>query len=290
MRPADKSKCIHVLLSLVELKERTQCPLGIIYVCSREGSVEVLYLGVPSAKLVLLVRQMPQSEVNVWVAGASAYVTGMNTTASVRMLRPFVAQQMSHLVGTGDVSVEMQSGCSRISLLGHQCTTYHCPFCILVQIGLSVVCPGILASPLILRNVSTSLGKRRHLVKVLLSLVTLDVFADGSLSFCFMSLMGWVILIQCKVFLNGSIMPSSTGCCPYYLTPILSWASLEPSLLPLSRMVCPTAITKTFLSCPVTGTPASVPYSMSGVFVYVMMAELGSLGPHVIRALKKVFK
>ncbi len=29
---------------------------------------------------------------------------------------------------------------------------------------------------------------------------------------------------------------------------------------------------------------------MSGVFVYVMMAELGSLGPHVIRALKKVFK
>ncbi len=138
MRPADKSKCIHVLLSLVELKERTQWPLGIIYVCSREGSVEVLYLGVPSAKLVLLVRQMPQSEVNVWVAGASAYVTGMNTTASVRMLRPFVAQQMSHLVGTGDVSVEMQSGCSRISLLGHQCTTYHCPFCILVQIGLSV--------------------------------------------------------------------------------------------------------------------------------------------------------
>ena len=65
----------------------------------------------------------------------------MNTTPSVRMLRPSVAQQMSHLVGNGDVSVELQSGCSRISLLGHQCTTCHCPLCILVQIGLSVVCP-----------------------------------------------------------------------------------------------------------------------------------------------------
>ena len=38
MVPSDKSKCMHVLLLLVELKERTQWPLGIIYVSSREGS------------------------------------------------------------------------------------------------------------------------------------------------------------------------------------------------------------------------------------------------------------
>ena len=53
---------------------------------------------VPSGPLALfmsavakdLVRQTPQAAVDVWVAGASAYVTGMNTTVSVRMLRPFV--------------------------------------------------------------------------------------------------------------------------------------------------------------------------------------------------------
>ena len=84
-RPVSKASCVRVLLSLVELK---QWSLGIVYLSNREGTTDVLYLGVPAAKLVLLVRHMPQEEVDVWVAGASAYKTGMTTTTSVRMLRP----------------------------------------------------------------------------------------------------------------------------------------------------------------------------------------------------------
>ena len=47
--PSDKFKCIHVLLLLVELKERAQWPLGIVYVNSRDKSADVIYFGVPSA-------------------------------------------------------------------------------------------------------------------------------------------------------------------------------------------------------------------------------------------------
>ena len=91
--PSDKFKRIRVLLLLVELKERAQWPLGIVYVSSRDKAADVIYFGVPSAKMVLLVRQTPQTAVDVWVAGASAYSTGMNTTVSVRMLRPFPVPQ-----------------------------------------------------------------------------------------------------------------------------------------------------------------------------------------------------
>ena len=42
-RPASKAACARVLLSLVELKQRTQWPLGIVYLCNREGSADVLY-------------------------------------------------------------------------------------------------------------------------------------------------------------------------------------------------------------------------------------------------------
>ena len=141
MKLAFLHMCIHVLLLLVELKERTQWPLGIVYVYSREGSSEVVYLGVPSAKLVLLVRQTPQAAVDVWVAGASAYVTGMNTTVAVRMLRPFIVPQEWRLTENGDIMVEVRSSCSRISLLGHHCTTNHCPLCTLGQLGLFSGCP-----------------------------------------------------------------------------------------------------------------------------------------------------
>ena len=71
--PVSKANCVRVLLSLVELKQRAQWSLGIVYLSNREGTTDVLYLGVPAAKLVLLVRHMPQEEVDVWVAGASAY-------------------------------------------------------------------------------------------------------------------------------------------------------------------------------------------------------------------------
>ena len=128
--PSDKFKCIRVLLLLVELKERAQWPLGIVYVSSRDKTADVIYFGVPSAKMVLLVRQTPQTAVDVWVAGASAYATGMNTTVSVRMLRPFSVPQEWQLVENGEIAVEVRGDCSRISLLGHHCTTHHCPLCI----------------------------------------------------------------------------------------------------------------------------------------------------------------
>ena len=60
---------------------------------SRDESADVIYFGVPSAKMILLVRQTPQTAVDVWVVGASAYATGMNTTVAVRMLRPFPVPQ-----------------------------------------------------------------------------------------------------------------------------------------------------------------------------------------------------
>ena len=120
-RPVSKAICVRVLLSLVELKQRTQWPLGIVYLSNREGTTDVLYLGVPAAKLVLLVRHMPQEEVDVWVAGASAYKTGMTTTTSVRMLRPFITRQVNHDLGTDEICVEMRGGWSRLSILGHQC-------------------------------------------------------------------------------------------------------------------------------------------------------------------------
>ena len=140
-RPASKAECMRVLLSLVDLKQHTQWPLGIVYLCNREGSTDVLYLGVPAAKLVLLVRHMPQNDVDVWIAGASAYKTGMTTTTAVRMLRPLITRQANHDFGTEEVCIEMRGGCSRLSMLGHQCVTYHCPLCTLVQLGLCAVCP-----------------------------------------------------------------------------------------------------------------------------------------------------
>ena len=76
---------------------------------------DVIYFGVPSAKMVLLVRQTPQTAVDVCVAGASAYATGMNTTVSVRMLRPFSVPQEWQLVENGEIAVEVRGDCSRIS-------------------------------------------------------------------------------------------------------------------------------------------------------------------------------
>ena len=46
----------------------------------------------------------------------------------------------------------------------------------------------------------------------------------------------------------------------------------------------------TFLYCPVARTRGFLPCSMSGDTVLMMMVDLGSLDPLVIRALKKVFK
>ena len=139
--PSDQLRCLDVLLLLVELKEHSQWPLGIVYVCSHQKSADVIYLGVPSAKLVLLVRQAPQAAVDVWVAGASAYRTGMNTTVAVRMLRPLSVPSELMLSGEREVTVEVRGDCSKISLLGHHCATHHCPLCILLQFGLCMYCP-----------------------------------------------------------------------------------------------------------------------------------------------------
>ena len=138
--PSDRFKRIRVLLLLVELKERAQWPLGIVYVSRFDKTADVIYFGVPSAKMVLLVRQTPQTAVDVWVAGASAYATGMNTTVSVRMLRPFSVPQEWQFFENGEIAVEVRGDCSRISLLGHHCTTHHCPLCILLQLGLCSSC------------------------------------------------------------------------------------------------------------------------------------------------------
>ena len=75
---------------------------------SRDKTADVIYFGVPSAKMVLLVKQTPQTAVDVWVAGASAYATGMNTTVSVRMLRPFSVPQEWQLVENGEIAVEVR--------------------------------------------------------------------------------------------------------------------------------------------------------------------------------------
>ena len=110
------------------------------------------------------------------------------------------------------------------------------------------------------------------------------------LSFCFMSLTGWVNSIQCKDFLNGNIISSLTGCFRFYLTPVRMWTFVVPSLLPFAHMVCPTVIMNAFLCYLVARTPVFKPYLMSGAFICEMTAELGCLGPHAIRSLKKVFK
>ena len=158
-RPVSKAICVRVLLSLVELKQRAQWPLGIVYLGNREGTTDVLYLGVPAAKLVLLVRHMPQEEVDVWVAGASAYKTGMTTTTSVRMLRPFITRQVNHDLGTDEICVEMRGGWSRLSILGHQCLTEHCPLCIMVQLGLCTICPWHLGRPFAVQDCLHLIGE-----------------------------------------------------------------------------------------------------------------------------------
>ena len=158
-RPVSKAICVRVLLSLVELKQRAQWPLGIVYLSNREGTTDVLYLGVPAAKLVLLVRHMPQEEVDVWVAGASAYKTGMTTTTSVRMLRPFIARQINHDLCTDETCVEMRGGWNRLSILGHQCLTEHCPLCIMVQLGLCAICPWHLGRPFAMHDCLHLIGE-----------------------------------------------------------------------------------------------------------------------------------
>ena len=100
-----------------------------------------MYLGVPSAKLVLLARQAPQAVVDVVVAGASAYMTGMNPTPVLRMLKPMVVSSDSCPIKCDDTCVEVRQGLSRLALTGHFCSTNHCPFCILVQLGFAQVCP-----------------------------------------------------------------------------------------------------------------------------------------------------
>ena len=158
-RPVSKASCVRVLLSLVELKQRAQWSLGIVYLSNREGTADVLYLGVPAAKLVLLVRHMPQEEVDVWVAGASAYKTGMTTTTSVRMLRPFVVQQINQDFRTEEIFAEIRGGWSRLSILGHQCLSEQCPLCIMVQLGLCANCPWHLDRPVAMHECLHLIGE-----------------------------------------------------------------------------------------------------------------------------------
>ncbi len=102
---------------------------------------------------------MPHDEVDVWVAGASAYKTGMTTTTSVRMLRPFISRQVNHDFGTEEICIEMQGGWSRLSILGHQCITEHCPLCILVQLGLGTICPWHPSRPFALQDCLHLIGE-----------------------------------------------------------------------------------------------------------------------------------
>ena len=95
----------------------------------------------PAAKLVLLIRQAPQAAIDVWVAGASAYRTGMTTTVAVKMLRPLSLSSEPILSHKNEVTVELRGDCSKISLAGHHNATQHCPLCILLQLGLCKSCP-----------------------------------------------------------------------------------------------------------------------------------------------------
>ena len=288
-RPVSKAICVRVLLSLVELKQRAQWPLGIVYLSNREGTTDVLYLGVPAAKLVLLVRHMPQEEIDVWVAGASAYKTGMTTTTSVRMLRPFIARQINHDLCTDETCVEMRGGWNRLSILGHQCLSEHCPLCIMVQLGLCTICPWHLGRPFAMHECLHLIGE----VPANGQAVTITGHLNGY--------GGGVSLILLHVTHGMSELNSLQGFSEWkhhiqldWVLPLLPNASTEgdfggPLLIPFSSHGLPSCFYEHLFVLP-GGTLASKPYLMSGAFTYEMTANLGCLNPHVIRSLKKVFK
>ncbi len=65
----------------------------------------------------------------------------MNPTSALRMLRPMIASSDACPIKCEGICVEVRQGLSRLAFAGHYCATNHCPFCILVQLGLSRVCP-----------------------------------------------------------------------------------------------------------------------------------------------------